>query len=245
MKLSIINKILAPKYFRNLAFFAILFSTVACDNLIQQAALTKQNNVEQETAVNSNTKTTTVEQKSTEETETVANQEQSTEKTETVSNQEQSTEKTETVANQQQKAEEKKVKKTSSKYINSLLPEATRIKEEYGIPLDITLAIAREESGNGDYIIGKGNHFGLRCASDDCITLEKYGELISYETCPEVSECFNIFANTIIDLTGDKKITLRRLYRNGYATSPHWVRRVGRIRREVRRTLSKAGIKYK
>ena len=125
------------------------------------------------------------------------------------------------------------------------MPEARRIEKEYGIPLDMTLAIARQESGNGDYIIGKGNHFGLRCASDDCITLEKNGQLISYETCPDVSECFNIFAKSLRELSGDKKITLRRLYRNGYATSPTWVRKVRTIRKEVRKTLSKANIKYK
>ena len=63
-------------------------------------------------------------------------------------------------------------KKTDSDYINSILPQARRIEKEYGIPIDLTLAIARQESGNGDYIIGQNNHFGLRCDSDDCITLE-------------------------------------------------------------------------
>lgn len=135
-------------------------------------------------------------------------------------------------------------KKTNSEYVNILLPEAQRIKREYGIPLDITIAIARQESGNGEYIIGKGNHFGLRCASDDCITLEKNGRQISYETCPDVAECFNIFAQTIKALTGDKPITLIRLYQNGYATSTTWVKRVKTIRKEVRRTLSEAGIEW-
>ena len=139
---------------------------------------------------------------------------------------------------------EKKIKKTSSEYVNLLLPEARRIEKEYNIPLDLTIAIAREESGNGDYVIGQGNHFGLRCASDDCITLEKNGQQISYETCPEVSECFNIFAESVKALTGERKVTLRRLYRNGYATSPQWVRKVRTIRKEVRRTLSEADIKY-
>ena len=138
----------------------------------------------------------------------------------------------------------KKIKKSSSEYVNTLLPEARRIEKEYGIPIDLTIAIAREESGNGDYVIGQNNHFGLRCASDDCITLEKNGQQISYETCPDASECFNIFAKSVKKLTGDKKITVRRLYRNGYATSPKWVRKVRTIRKEVRRTLSKAGIKY-
>ena len=137
-----------------------------------------------------------------------------------------------------------KIKKTSSEYVNLLLPEARRIEKEYGIPLDLTIAIAREESGNGDYIIGQGNHFGLRCASDDCITLEKNGRQISYETCPDTSECFNIFAKSVKELTGDKEITIRRLYRNGYATSPQWVKKVRTIRKEVRRTLSQAGVKY-
>ena len=135
-------------------------------------------------------------------------------------------------------------KKTDSEYINSLLPQAKRIKKEYGVPLDITLAIARQESGNGDYVIGKGNHFGLRCDSDDCITVEKNGRMISYETCPQVSECFNIFAESINALTEDQPLTLQRIYENGYATSPTWVERVKTIREEVRQTLSEAGIKY-
>ena len=135
-------------------------------------------------------------------------------------------------------------KKTDSDYVNSLLPEALRIQKEYGVPLDITIAIARQESGNGDYVIGKGNHFGLRCDSDDCITLEKNGRLIEYETCPEVSECFNIFAESIKALTEDQPLTLQRIFRNGYATSPHWVKRVSVIRKEVQETLSEAGIKY-
>ena len=35
-------------------------------------------------------------------------------------------------------------KKTNSDYVNTLLPEAQRIKREYGIPLDLTIAIARQ-----------------------------------------------------------------------------------------------------
>jgi len=135
-------------------------------------------------------------------------------------------------------------KKTNSEYINSILPQAKRIKKEYGIPLDLTLAIARQESGNGDYIIGKGNHFGLRCDSDDCITLEKNGQMINYETCPQISECFNIFAESVNALTGDEPITIQRLHQNGYATSPTWAKRVRTIRKEVQQTLSEAGIKY-
>ena len=134
--------------------------------------------------------------------------------------------------------------KTNSDYVNSLLPEAQRIKREYDVPLDLTIAIARQESGNGEYIIGKGNHFGLRCDSDDCITLEKNGRLIEYETCPNVSECFNIFAESINALVADGPVTLIRIYENGYASSPRWVERVKTIRKEVRQTLTEAGIEY-
>ena len=134
--------------------------------------------------------------------------------------------------------------KTDSDYVNTLLPEAQRIEKEYGIPLDMTIAIARQESGNGEHVIGKGNHFGLRCDSDDCITLEKNGRAIEYETCPDVSECFNIFAESINALTEDGSVTLTSIYENGYATSPHWVERVKTIRKEVRQTLTAAGIKY-
>lgn len=135
-------------------------------------------------------------------------------------------------------------KKTKSKYINKILPESRRIQQEYGIPLDLTLAIARQESGNGDYVIGKNNHFGLRCDSDDCITIEKNGRMIEYETCPDASECFDLFAESIKALTPDGSINLQRIYENGYATSPQWVDKVKTIRQEVRQTLNEAGIKY-
>ena len=107
-----------------------------------------------------------------------------------------------------------------------------------------TIAIARQESGNGEHIIGKGNHFGLRCDSDDCITLEKNGQQIEYETCPDVSECFNIFAESIKALSDKGPITLKEIYENGYATSPKWVDKVKTIRQEVRQTLTDAGIEY-
>ena len=141
-------------------------------------------------------------------------------------------------------AQQHSAKKTDSEYVNNLLPEARRIQKKYGIPIDLTIAIARQESGNGEYIIGKGNHFGLRCDSDDCITLEKNGQMINYETCPDTSECFDIFAESIMALGGKKPITPQELYRNGYATSPTWVRKVNTIRKEVQQTLSEAGIKY-
>ena len=141
-------------------------------------------------------------------------------------------------------AAQQDAKTTDSEYVNNLLPEARRIQKIYGIPIDLTIAIARHESGNGKYIIGQGNHFGLRCDSDDCITLEKNGQMINYETCPDTSECFDIFAESIKALGGKKPFTTQELYQNGYATSPTWVERVDVIRKEVQQTLSEAGIKY-
>lgn len=135
-------------------------------------------------------------------------------------------------------------KKTDSEYINQLLPEAQRIQQEHGIPLDITLAIARLESGNGDHVIGQNNHFGLRCSSDNCVTLEKNGQTIEYETCPDASECFDIFAESIKALTGDKPVTIQRLHENGYATGSNWVNKMNTILNSVQQTLSDAGIKY-
>ena len=135
-------------------------------------------------------------------------------------------------------------KKTDSKYINKLLPEARRIQQEHGIPLDLTLAIARLESGNGDHVIGKNNHFGLRCDSEDCVTIEKNGQMIEYETCPDASECFDIFAESINALTGDEPVTIQRLHDNGYATGSEWVDKMNTILDSVQQTLSEAGIKY-
>lgn len=127
---------------------------------------------------------------------------------------------------------------TDRPYINRLLPGARRIQSEYDIPMDTTIAIAIQETGWGKGVIGKNNHFGLRCASDDCITLNG----IKYETCPDAEECFNIFAESLKEMSEEKPGDLRVLYRNGYATSPNWVRRVRRIRRQVRKTLKEAGI---
>ncbi len=217
-KSSIILFFLNKKFFCRLSIASLLFTSFSCSNLALeeniQGILRSSTNIEEQSSQVS---------------------EASVEDTSQTS---------ETKTEDTSQTPEKKIKKTSSEYVNLLLPEARRIEREYGIPLDLTIAIARQESGNGDYVIGQGNHFGLRCASDDCITLEKNGQQISYETCPDISECFDIFAESVKALTGDKKITLRRLYRNGYATSPQWVRKVRTIRKEVRRTLSEANIKY-
>lgn len=137
------------------------------------------------------------------------------------------------------KAEDSKATpKTDKPYINLLLPEAKRIEEEYGVPLDTTIAIAIQETGWGESEIGQNNHFGLRCASDDCITLNG----IQYETCPDEAECFNMFAKSIKKLSDGDPSDLRVIYRNGYATSPRWAGKVRRIRRQVRKTLKKAGL---
>ena len=229
MKLSIILFFLNKKFFCRLSVASLLFTSFSCSNLtleesIKEISGSLQNPEEQSSQVS--------------EASVSKNSQTPEAKTEDIS------QAPEESIQETSQTPQKKIKKTSSEYVNSLLPEARRIEKEYGIPLDLTIAIAREESGNGDYVIGEGNHFGLRCDSDDCITLEKNGRQISYETCPEVSECFNIFAESVKALTGDKKITVRRLYRNGYATSPQWVRKVRTIRKEVRRTLSKADIKY-
>ena len=76
------------------------------------------------------------------------------------------------------------------------------------------------------------------------ITLEKNGRQIEYETCPEVAECFTIFAESIKALSDKGPISLQEIYENGYATSPLWVKRVKTIRQEVRQTLTDAGIEY-
>ena len=99
------------------------------------------------------------------------------------------------------------------------------------------------ESGNGEYVIGNGNHFGLRCDSDDCVTIEKNGQAIEYETCPDVSECFDIFAQSINALA-EKPITAEKLYQNGYASGSQWVDKINTIRNSVQQTLSEAGISY-
>lgn len=131
--------------------------------------------------------------------------------------------------------------KTDKPYINRLLPEAQRIEQEYGVPVATTLAIAIHETGWGKYEIGQNNHFGLRCASDDCTTLNKNGAAISYETCPDEAECFNMFAESVTELAKGKPSDLRVIYKNGYATSPQWVSKVRRIRRQVKKTLEAAG----
>ena len=132
--------------------------------------------------------------------------------------------------------------KTDRPYLNRLLPEAQRIHQEFGIPVDTTLAIAIHETGWGKYEIGQNNHFGLRCASEDCTTLSKNGRGIRYETCPDESECFDMFAKSLVELSNGQPNDLRVIYKNGYATSPSWVRKVRRIRRQVRKTLQEAGV---
>lgn len=83
----------------------------------------------------------------------------------------------------------------------------------------------------------------MRCNGNDCITIEKNGQAIEYETCPDVSECFNLFAESINALV-DRPITAQKLYQNGYATGSGWVDKINTIRNSVQQTRSEAGIKY-
>ena len=54
-----------------------------------------------------------------------------------------------------------------------------------------------------------------------------------------------MFARSLIELSNDRPSDLRVIYNNGYATSPSWVRKVRRIRRQVKKTLNKAGVETK
>ena len=160
---------------------------------------------------------------------------------ETAAQRSQKTQQTSAQASEQTSGDEP-LPETDRPYLNKLLPEARRIQQEHGIPIDLTMAIAIQETGWGKHEIGQNNHFGLRCASDDCVTLNKDGANIRYETCPNEAECFNLFAKTLNELSDGNPGDVRALYRNGYATSPRWVRKVKSLRRQVRKTLNKAGI---
>ena len=129
--------------------------------------------------------------------------------------------------------------KTSKPYINRLLPQATRIQKEHGIPVDVTLAIAMLETGWGKHVIGKNNHFGLRCASESCVARVKRGRTIQYETCPNPSECFNLFAETVQKLTNGETANIDKLAQE-YASDPKWAKRVKKIQKRVRKILDKA-----
>ncbi|MGF1479136.1 MAG: glucosaminidase domain-containing protein [Cyanophyceae cyanobacterium] len=128
---------------------------------------------------------------------------------------------------------------TAKPYINQLLPEAARIQQEQGIPVEMTLAIAILETGWGKHVIGQNNHFGLRCVSDDCVARVKRGRTIQYETCPDPSECFNIFATTVDKLTNGEVANIDKLAEN-YASGANWSRKVKRIQKRVRKILNQA-----
>ena len=146
-------------------------------------------------------------------------------------------------SNSEQSSKDDSLPETDRPYLNKLLPEARRIQQEHVIPIDVTMAIAIQETGWGKHEIGQNNHFGLRCTSDDCVTLNKNGANIRYETCPDQAECFNLFAKTLNELSDGNPGNIRALYRNGYASSPRWVRKVKRLRRQVRKTLDESGIR--
>ena len=132
------------------------------------------------------------------------------------------------------------VKKTSDSYINRLLPQAKRIRRQYGIPVDLTLAIAIQETGYGKYTIGQDNHFGLKCKSQDCVTVTANGTATQWENCADLAPCFDTFAKTIQKLSGKDYSNLEKIRQAGYATSPGWTEKVRQVRSTVRSTLKAA-----
>ena len=135
---------------------------------------------------------------------------------------------------------EQAITRTADPYINRLLPEAKRIRKKYGIPLDLTLAIAAHETGYGKYVIGQNNHFGLKCRTKDCVTLTGRRGSKQWENCSDPAPCFDIFAKSIQDLSDGEFKNLKKIRRQGYAVSPQWTRKVRKIRRTVRRQLKQA-----
>lgn len=132
--------------------------------------------------------------------------------------------------------EEQKIMQTTDPYINRLLPNAKRLRQAYDIPLELTLAIAIHETGHGEVVLGQNNHFGLKCRSDDCVTVRGR----QWENCADPAPCFDMFAKTVTDLSGGDFTNLKKIRRAGYATSPKWTRKVKKIRRSVRRELKQA-----
>jgi flagellum-specific peptidoglycan hydrolase FlgJ len=132
------------------------------------------------------------------------------------------------------------VKNTSDAYINRLLPEAKRIRRKYGVPVDLTLAIAIQETGYGKYTIGQNNHFGLKCKSHDCIGVTTGGQTTQWENCMDAAPCFDTFAQTIKQLAGNDFNNLEKIRQAGYATSPDWTEKVQAVRQTVRNTLKEA-----
>lgn len=130
---------------------------------------------------------------------------------------------------------------TPDPYINRLLPQAKRISREYGIPIDLTLSIAIQETGYGKYVIGQNNHFGLKCKSNDCVTVPGSASTARWENCTDATLCFDTFAKTIDRLAkNDNFEDLRKIRRAGYATSPEWTQKVSTIRQSVRDVLQQA-----
>ncbi|PZD73940.1 hypothetical protein C1752_01526 [Acaryochloris thomasi RCC1774] len=132
--------------------------------------------------------------------------------------------------------EDQEIMQTSDPYINRLLPNAKRLRKEYDVPLELTLAIAIHETGHGDFVLGQDNHFGLKCRSNDCVSARSS----QWENCADPAPCFDMFAKTITDLSGGDFTDLEKIRQAGYATSPKWTRKVKKIRRSVRRKLKKA-----
>lgn len=128
---------------------------------------------------------------------------------------------------------------TSKPYINQLLPQAARIEQEHSIPVDMTMAIAILETGWGKHVVGENNHFGLRCISDDCVARVKRGRTIRYESCPELAECFDTFAQTVNELTDGEVANVDKLAQE-YASGANWARKVKKIQKQVNKILNRA-----
>jgi flagellum-specific peptidoglycan hydrolase FlgJ len=129
---------------------------------------------------------------------------------------------------------------TADAYINRLLPEVKRIRRQYGIPMDLTLAIAIQETGYGKSVIGQNNHFGLKCKSSDCVTISQGTQTTQWENCANPTPCFDTFALTIERLAKDDFEDLSKIRRAGYATSPDWTQKVSKVRQSVRNVLKQA-----
>lgn len=149
---------------------------------------------------------------------------------------------------------------TSNAYINRVAPIAQRLYEQRGIPVSMTIAVAIHETGNGKAVIGKDNHWGIKClGSGSQCTKTKTQEYVggqansynlAFETCEDIDRCTRILANTFDNLLvkggGDKSLyktnpdaAFRAIHRGGYATDPNWSNAVIRHRHNVERIIGK------
>lgn len=147
---------------------------------------------------------------------------------------------------------------TSNAYINRVYPLAKRLNEQRGIPISMTIALARHETGNGRSVIAQNNHWGIKCLGNDCVTVKTQEEVggvkrfynLKFESCNDVDRCLRILANTFDNLLikggGNKTLyrtnpdeAFRAIHRGGYATDSNWSNAVVRIRQETERILGR------